>query len=99
MNSDSDNDENCKFLIDIFDENLCYNETHGSCDESLKFTDKIVVKRVYLLGRIIASVFHAANLPYWATGGTALGMLNTFSVSKVIKWYKTVAPSQKHEPN
>ena len=39
----------------------------------LKFTDKLIVKRVYLLGRIIASVFESAALPYWTSGGTTLG--------------------------
>ena len=36
-------------------------------------TDELVVRRIYLLGRIIARVFKENDLPYWVTGGTLLG--------------------------
>ena len=39
----------------------------------LKFTDELVVKRVYFLGRMIAKLFHEENLYYWTTAGTSLG--------------------------
>ena len=37
------------------------------------FTDKLTVRRIYLLGRIISRVFQEHAIPYWVTGGTALG--------------------------
>ena len=36
-------------------------------------TDELVVRRIYLLGRVIARVFKENDLPYWVTGGTLLG--------------------------
>lgn len=60
-------------LCDIFDESQCVSEIIKR-DSVLQFTEELVVKRVYLLGRVIANIFHEAGLPYWATGGTALGI-------------------------
>ena len=36
-------------------------------------TSELVVRRIYLLGRIISRIFKDNNLPYWVTGGTLLG--------------------------
>ena len=36
-------------------------------------TSELVVRRIYLLGRIISRIFKENNLPYWVTAGTLLG--------------------------
>ena len=42
---------------------------------TLKFTDKETVRRVYALGRTMASVFKDEGLLYWSSSGTTLGMI------------------------
>jgi len=42
---------------------------------TLKYTDKKTVRRVYALGRTIASVFKESGLLYWSSSGTTLGMI------------------------
>ena len=42
---------------------------------NLKFTDELIVKRVYALGRTISRIFKEAGLTYWSSGGTTLGIV------------------------
>ena len=44
-------------------------------ENGLKYTEPLVVKRVYHLGRILSQVFDQWNLHYWTSGGTTLGIL------------------------
>ena len=41
----------------------------------LEITDKVTVKRVYALGRILSQVFQEFQCHYWTSGGTTLGLL------------------------
>ena len=42
---------------------------------TLKYTDEKTVRRVYALGRTMASVFKDSGLMYWSSSGTTLGMI------------------------
>lgn len=42
---------------------------------ALTYTEPEVVRRVYALGRTVSSVFRAAGLTYWTSGGTTLGIV------------------------
>ena len=41
----------------------------------LEITDKVTVKRVYALGRILSQVLREFQCHYWTSGGTTLGLL------------------------
>jgi len=60
-------------LISLFNQENSDKECQQTNDEKEVFTDELTVRRIYLLGRIIARVFPEHNIPYWVTGGTALG--------------------------
>ena len=80
MNRDEETESQCgdndlEEFANLFDEN----ESKGTNSSTLpvnelKFTEELVIKRVYLLGRIIAKLFLEENLFYWATFGTSLGV-------------------------
>ena len=42
---------------------------------TLKYTDEKTVRRVYALGRALATVFRDAGLLYWSSSGTTLGIM------------------------
>ena len=44
-------------------------------ENGLKYTQPMVVKRVYHLGRILSQVFDQWKLHYWTSGGTTLGVI------------------------
>ena len=48
---------------------------YGMTVNTLKYTDEKTVRRVYALGRTVSSVFRAAGLTYWTSGGTTLGIV------------------------
>lgn len=58
-----------------------YDNTLENCDEEPKwsktnelvYTNKTVVKRVYLLARILKKCLDALGIVYWTSGGTLLG--------------------------
>ena len=58
---------------DLFDESNAVEVKSALPVNELKFTDELIVKKVYYLGRVIAKLFHEENLHYWASFGTSLG--------------------------
>lgn len=67
-NNNDDDGDGCD-LVNLFDQ-----DNHPALPSAPKLqTDELVVKRLYLLGRIISRVFKENNIPYWVTGGTLLG--------------------------
>ena len=71
---DTNEDDNNDLFADMFDETNCDQTIFRGSKNLLKLTERLVVRRIYLLGRILSQVFQEADLPYWVTGGTALGI-------------------------
>jgi lipopolysaccharide cholinephosphotransferase len=51
----------------------CGQETKWSKTNELVYTNETVVKRLYLLARILQKCFDALGIVYWTSGGTLLG--------------------------
>ncbi|XP_065657584.1 uncharacterized protein RP689 [Hydra vulgaris] len=66
-----DDDFGFHFIFDEQNTDILYQRPINT----FKLTDPVLVRRIYLLGRTIRSVFDKNGIFYWTSGGTTLGLV------------------------